>query len=198
MQFERLPISDLRPAPYNPRIALQPGDPAFEKLKRSLDEFDLVQPIVWNRRTGHIVGGHQRLEVLKHQGHQEVDCIVVDLSLEREKALNITLNNAAVASDWDPDKLLDVLDDLHELPDFDPTLTGFDEQQLQDLLLAPAGGGPNDWREPEDGDDPAGTVRVTLEIPTDRWDATRERLDELLANEPTIAPHIKLPHRLTS
>ncbi len=189
MQLQRLPVTDLVPAPYNPRVTLKPGDAAFEKLKRSLDEFDLVQPIVWNRRTGHVVGGHQRLEVLKQQGHAAVDCVVVDLTLEREKALNITLNNASVASDWDPDKLLSVLDDLHDLPDFDATLTGFDEQQLADLVLAPAPPGPGGWAPPGDAeaDD---TVRVTLEIPPDRWDATRRRLDNLLAEEPTVSLHI--------
>jgi len=190
MQLQRLPVSDLVPAPYNPRIALKPGDAAFEKLKRSLEEFDLVQPIVWNRRTGHVVGGHQRLEVLKQQGHAAVDCVVVDLPLEREKALNITLNNAAVASDWDPDKLLSVLDDLHDLPDFDATLTGFDEQQLTDLTLAPAPPGPDGWEPPDDteADD---AIRATLEIPPDRWDATRERLDDLLAEEPTVVLHVR-------
>jgi len=188
MQLQRLPVSDLRPAPYNPRVTLKPGDVAFEKLKRSLEEFDLVQPIVWNQRTGHVVGGHQRLEVLKHQGETEVDCVVVDLPLEREKALNITLNNASVAGDWDPEKLLDVLDDLHDLPDFDATLTGFDEQELQDLLLAPApvSDGAAGW-EPLDGEEPGDTVRIHLEIPSDRWEAVRVRLDELLADEQAVA-----------
>ncbi len=191
MQLQRLPVTDLVPAPYNPRIPLKPGDAAFEKLKRSLDEFDLVQPIVWNRRTGHVVGGHQRLEVLKQQGHAAVDCVVVDLTLEREKALNITLNNASVAGDWDPDKLLSVLEDLHDLPDFDATLTGFDEQQLADLTLAPAPPGLDARAPSEDGED-GDVIRATLEIPPDRWDATRERLDALLVEEPAVVLHVRM------
>lgn len=195
MDLQRLPLAALQPAPYNPRITLRPGDAAFEKLKRSLEEFDLVQPIVWNCRTGHVVGGHQRLEVLKQAGRTEVDCVVVDLPLEREKALNITLNNVSVASEWDPDKLLSVLEDLHDLPDFDSTLTGFDEQQLQDLLLSPAhstfGG------EARPGDRPGAEgdqlIRAALEIPPDRWEDVRLRLDQLLALEPTVALHVHLP-----
>ncbi|MGD9856097.1 MAG: ParB N-terminal domain-containing protein, partial [Planctomycetaceae bacterium] len=176
MQLLRLPITDLRPAPYNPRITLKPGDAAFEKLKRSLEEFDLVQPIVWNRRTGHVVGGHQRLEVLKHQGETAVDCVVVDLPLDREKALNITLNNASVAGDWDPDKLVTLLEDLHDLPDFDATLTGFDEQELQDLLLAPAATDSDGWPRHDDREECDHTIRAILEIPPNRWDDTRPLL----------------------
>ncbi|MCA9076064.1 MAG: ParB N-terminal domain-containing protein [Planctomycetaceae bacterium] len=196
MQLQRLSVIDLRPAPYNPRVALQPGDQAFEKLKRSLDEFDLVQPIVWNRRTGHVVGGHQRLEVLKHQGQTEVDCVVVDLPLEREQALNITLNNSSVGSDWDPDKLLDLLDDLQDLPDFDATLTGFDEQELQDLLLAPNPEGADGWLPSDDDESACGSVRATLEVPPDRWDNVRETLDHLLADEPTVTLHVRLPQNM--
>ncbi len=198
MQLQRLPVSDLVPAPYNPRIALQPGDAAFEKLKRSLDEFDLVQPIVWNRQTGHVVGGHQRLEVLKHQGHTEVDCVVVDLTHEREKALNVTLNNASVASDWDAEKLLTVLEDLHDLPDFDATLTGFDEQQLQDLMLAPHPHGVEGWSHLDSDDQSSDNVRVTLEIPLDRWDEVRDWLDQLLVDEPSLSLHVRMPTELTN
>ncbi len=193
MQLQRLPMTDLLPAPYNPRIALQPGDIAFEKLKRSLDEFDLVQPIVWNRRTGHVVGGHQRLEVLKHQGHSNVDCVVVDLTIEREKALNVTLNNASVASDWDADKLLNVLEDLHDLPDFDPTLTGFDEQQLQDLMLAPNQQSAEGWSQIDETDSANDNVQVTFEVPADRWDDVRKWCDKLLAKESSVSLHVRMP-----
>ena len=191
MNLQRLPLSDLRPAPYNPRVALKPGEPRFEKLRRSLNEFDLVQPIVWNRRTGHVVAGHQRLEVLRCEGHAEVDCIVVDLPLEREKALNITLNNSEVASDWDPERLLNLVEELHELPEFDATLTGFDESQLGDLILAPAETDPDLW--PLDHEDDTTAVCATLEIPTNRWDDIRSTLDTLLAQEPSVSLHVRLP-----
>jgi len=189
MQLETLPIADLKPAPYNPRIPLQPGTPAYERLERSLREFDLVQPIVWNRRTGHVVAGHQRIEILKTKGATTVDAVVVDLTLEREKALNITLNNSQVGSDWDTEKLTEVLAELSELPDIDATLTGFDHTDLKDLLLAPDPAPPNDFND-EPPDD--SVVRVALEIPEDDWDDVRPELDDVIARHNLIA-HVRTP-----
>ena len=62
---QRLMIDRLKPAKYNPRKDLKPGDPAYEKIRRSLHDFGYVDPIVWNEVTGNIVGGHQRYKVLK-------------------------------------------------------------------------------------------------------------------------------------
>lgn len=189
MQFKKLPVDQLRPAPYNPRIRLRPGEPAWEKLARSLEEFDLVQPIVWNERTGHVVAGHQRLEVLQHRGLTEVDCVVVNLPLEKEQALNITLNNASVASDWDPGRLVELVTRLQELPDFDATLTGFDEQQLKDLVLSPALDieiAPDDAADEEDP-----LLHVMLDVPPDDWDGVRGALDALLAEYPMLRLHVR-------
>ena len=172
MQLRSLPIADLIPAPYNPRRALKPGSPGWRRLERSLREFDLVQPIVWNETTGHVVGGHQRLEILKHQGHTTIDAVVVRLPLEREKALNIALNNSLVGGEWDSALLVDLLDELNNLPDFDATLTGFNERALNDLLLQPA---PNLVEDPPTSD----TIRVTLEIPQADWETIRPELDDL-------------------
>lgn len=188
MHIESLPVSQLKPAPYNPRVNLKPGDKAWEKLERSLNEFELVQPIVWNRRTGHVVSGHQRLEILKHRGDQSVECAVVDLPLNQEKALNVTLNNSSVGSDWDSHKLIDLVAELQDLPDFDATLTGFDEQQLNDILLAPA------WDEgtatPEASESFEGH-RVTLEVPEDNWEEVRYVLDNLLRDYPHVRMHVE-------
>src|SRR5262245_25392469 len=101
MKLRTLHLETLQHAPYNPRKPLQAGSAAYRRLERSLAEFDLVQPIVWNEQTGHVVGGHQRLEILRHRGAKKVEVAVVSLSLEREQALNIALNNSQVGSDWD-------------------------------------------------------------------------------------------------
>ena len=69
MQVSKIPISQLNPATYNPRKDLKPGDPEYNKLKRSIQEFGYVEPIVWNKRTGNIVGGHQRYKVLTALGY---------------------------------------------------------------------------------------------------------------------------------
>ncbi len=106
MQIEKIEIGKLKPATYNPRKNLQPGDEEFEKLKRSIEEFGYVEPVIWNKRTGNVVGGHQRLKVLMHLGHTEVDCVVLDIDLQKEKALNIALNK--ISGEWD-DNLLTAL-----------------------------------------------------------------------------------------
>ena len=92
MEIRKVPVKDLKPAKYNPRKDLKPGDPEFEKLKRSVEEFGYVEPILWNQRTGVVVGGHQRLKVLQNLGYTEVDCVILDLDEQKEKALNVTLN----------------------------------------------------------------------------------------------------------
>ena len=66
MEIREMPLEQLHTADYNPRVALEPGDPEFERLKNSIETFGEVAPIVWNQRTGRIVGGHQRLAVYKH------------------------------------------------------------------------------------------------------------------------------------
>ena len=131
MEIRKVPISLLNAAPYNPRKDLQPGDPEYEKLKRSLDEFGYVEPVIWNKRTGNVVGGHQRLKVLQQEGISEIDCVVIDMDTEKEKALNIALNK--ISGDWDTDKLALLITDLQG-SDFDVSLTGFDPAELDDLF----------------------------------------------------------------
>ena len=88
--IERKKLSDLKPASYNPRVI---SVSAKTGLSASLEKFGIVQPIVWNKRTGNIVGGHQRCKVLIESSVEETDVVVVDLSDEEEIALNIALNN---------------------------------------------------------------------------------------------------------
>ena len=75
MEIERRKVDELKAAEYNPRKDLRPGDAEYEKLKRSIQEFGYVEPVIWNKRTGTIVGGHQRLKVMKDLGYEEVDCV---------------------------------------------------------------------------------------------------------------------------
>ena len=103
MRIEAVDAGRLTPAGYNPRRDLKPGDAEYEKLRRSIEEFGYVEPVIWNERTGNVVGGHQRLKVLASMGETQVQCVVVDLDEEREKALNVALNK--VSGDWDEGKL---------------------------------------------------------------------------------------------
>lgn len=191
MHIQTLPLTTLTPAPYNPRITLTPGSPAYERLKRSLDEFELVQPFVWNRRTGHLVGGHQRLSILKEQGITECECVVVDLSPADEKALNIALNNQRLAGDWDAEKLIDVVAELTGIADFDATLTGFNDQELADLLFV---GDPEFTpAEPDDAATSSDHIRVMLDVPPDVWDAVQRDIDTLLSTHPGVRVHVINP-----
>lgn len=131
MQIEKKKVIDLIPADYNPRKDLKPGDKEYEKLKRSINEFGYVDPLIWNKRTSRLVGGHQRLKVLKDMGIDEVDVVVVDMDEEKEKALNVALNK--ISGDWDKDKLMLLITDLQG-EDFDVSLTGFDPEELEDLF----------------------------------------------------------------
>ncbi|WP_206192689.1 site-specific DNA-methyltransferase [Scrofimicrobium canadense] len=131
MQIKTLPIGDLTPADYNPRKEMKPGDPEFDKLKRSLDEFGYAEPVIWNETTGRVVGGHQRINALKALGYESVDCVVVELDETREKALNVALNK--INGEWDQDKLALLIADL-DASDFDAELTGFDDDEIQQMI----------------------------------------------------------------
>jgi len=131
MKLERIPIDKLKAATYNPRKDLKPGDIEYEKLKKSIETFGYVEPVLWNRRTGNIIGGHQRFKVLVELGQKEIDCVVVDMDLTDEKALNIALNK--VSGEWDKDKLMLLITDLQG-SDFDVSLTGFDSIELDALF----------------------------------------------------------------
>ena len=121
MQIQKVSAARLNPAAYNPRRDLKPGDRDYEKLKRSIEEFGFVEPVVWNEATGNVVGGHQRLKVLLDMGETEIDCVVVDLGPEKEKALNLALNR--IQGGWDEGKLAEVMADL-DASDVDVSLPG--------------------------------------------------------------------------
>ena len=86
LEIRVLPVGQLVPAAYNPRKALKPDSPAYRKLRASLQEFGLVEPLVWNELTGRVVGGHARLRILRDLGVEEVPVSVVRLSDAREAA----------------------------------------------------------------------------------------------------------------
>lgn len=116
--------SDIKNAEYNPRII---DDSAKKKLREALKEHGLIEPIIWNKLTGNLVGGHQRLEQLDalegtYDYSLDVSVIAVD---EREEAiLNVQLNNPSMQGDWDIDKLAGMK------LDFD---IGFDEMGFDQL-----------------------------------------------------------------
>ena len=139
MEIEHIKITDLKPAEYNPRRI---SEEDYQKLKNSISTFGLVDPIIVNLKNMHIVGGHQRYDVLLDEHMLDNDFLAelpmirlgdvgfvftdTELSIrddDHEKALNLALNK--ISGEWDLPKLELVLDDL-ESNNFDLNLTGFD------------------------------------------------------------------------
>ena len=135
MEIIKKRIADMERAEYNPRVELMPGDDEYEKLKRNIDRFGVVVPVIWNKRTNRVVSGHQRLTVLMNEGVTETDVegvtetdvSVVDLDETAEKQLNIAMNK--VTGEWDEVKLKELLDGLGDAaPE-----TGFDLYEIEAL-----------------------------------------------------------------
>ena len=169
MIIEKMKTENLLPADYNPRKDLKPGDAEYEKLKRSIEQFGYVEPVIWNKTTGRVVGGHQRLKVLIDMGITEVDCVVVEMDESKEKALNIALNK--ISGEWDKDKLALLITDL-QVEDFDVSLTGFDAAEIDDLFKDTIGDKVKD----DDFDVTAELQNPTITKLGDVWQLGRHRL----------------------
>jgi ParB-like chromosome segregation protein Spo0J len=181
LELRTLPLASLRPAPYNPRRKLRPGQPAYQKLAASLRDFGLVEPLVWNETTGHVVGGHARLAILRTLGVTEVAVSVVRLTPEREKALNIVLNNREAQGHFDTALLAELLTELKELPELE--MTGFDRRDLAALQMEPVA-----LTEPELA--AAGEVEVTLVTDAATYERLAPRLDALIG-EFDLVSHVR-------
>lgn len=130
MELKKVFISELSPAAYNPRKDLHPGDPEYEAIKRSVEEYGYADPIVINADYT-IIGGHQRIKVLKDLGFTSIDAIVLDIDKTKEKGLNLALNK--ISGSWDMEKLSALMKDL-DLEGFDLDLTGFSKMEALNLL----------------------------------------------------------------
>ena len=131
MEWKTLSVDALRPAAYNPRKKMKAGDKEYEKIKNSILEFGYVEPIIVNYDMT-VIGGHQRLTVLKDLGYTEVQCVVVHIEDEHKvKALNIALNKITGA--WNEQLLADLLVDLQSV-DFNTDLTGFEAPEIEQLF----------------------------------------------------------------
>jgi len=136
LEVRLMPLAELVPAAYNPRRELAVTDPAYRKLKASLERFGLVEPLVWNELTGRVVGGHLRLRILAELGATAVPVSVVRLTETAEKALNLVLNNREAQGRPDAAKLADILAELQPLPEFADT--GYELGTLAALRMTPA------------------------------------------------------------
>jgi DNA modification methylase len=151
----RVRLCDLKPNPKNPRVALEPGDPDFENIRASLKQIGLADEIVWNEATGRIVGGHQRVAVLRAEGageDDEIDVKVVNIPDEREEMAAAILLNKAEGR-WDYPKLLVDIDEL-DLLNVDGLTFGFDEKEILALRARHSDESEDDGPAPEKPDEP--------------------------------------------
>ena len=111
MKIEQIKASKLKPATYNPR---QISTKQYKDLKNSITKFGLVDPIIVNKNGYVVIGGHQRLKVLNEMQTDTIPCVVLDLSKEKERELNVRLNKNTgdfdidiLANEFDIDELVD-------------------------------------------------------------------------------------------
>lgn len=148
MQLEEIQITDIIPSEYNPRRI---SEEEYNKLAKSLNNFGVVDPIIINLQNNHIIGGHQRYDVLHEQYIQDnnkyetlhllrlgdIGWVFPDTELkvksdDHEKALNLALNK--ISGEWDEIKLKPLLEEL-SLKGFDIEITGFDDVELAELSM---------------------------------------------------------------
>ena len=118
-------IAKVKRAAYNPRKKLTEKDEEYKNIKASIEQFGMVQPIVWNKKTKTLIGGEQRLKILQDMGYTHVEAAVVSLTKAKESILNLALNNNEGA--WDSDKLGAMLKNIKTL---DLPATGFSPEQV--------------------------------------------------------------------
>lgn len=130
MKIEKIKIDKLKLAEYNPRINLKPEDEKYQNIKKSIEEFGYVDPIIVNSDMT-VIGGHQRLKILKELGYKEVECSIVEVNKKIEKKMNIALNNNN--GEWDNQKLQSLIQEL--MGEFDNLQsTGFSQEELEEFF----------------------------------------------------------------
>jgi len=141
MKIVKRKISELIAAEYNPRKINKVQE---QDLKDSLTRFGLVDPIIINineERKNIVIGGHQRLRVWADLGNTEIDCNQLDLTLDKERELNIRLNKNGGSFD---DELVKEYFDYEELTEW-----GFTPDELFDKEETTADGLIDDDEIPE-------------------------------------------------
>jgi hypothetical protein len=121
----RMSRADVHGATYNPRKI---SSHAKKKLAANLKRVGLLEPVILNKKTGNLVGGHQRLaclDALEGSQDYQLDVAVVSLTEKQEKEQNLFLNNAAAMGEWDLQALAPMLHDLNL------EQTGFDGMELE-------------------------------------------------------------------
>ena len=124
--YQTLKLADIVHPPYNPRIQIERDTPEYDALKRSLEQHELVEPLVVNLCNMHCVGGNQRLTVMRDMGVEEETCVVIEQPDElKEKELCLAMNK--IKGRWDTEKTGELLR-YDAVLDFE---TGFDLDEVK-------------------------------------------------------------------
>jgi len=150
IELTNMPIDMLTPADYNPRNM---SEKAREGLNNSITSFGLLQPIIWNRQTGNVVGGHQRLYDIISKGATHTDVKVVDWPLAKEKSANIALNHVGVSGTYDEAKLATLLNDISDQDKIDFNFDSLETPEWENLP---------EIKDPQNLDDPNVAIKITI------------------------------------
>jgi hypothetical protein len=123
-------FSELRDHPNNPRKI---SENALKGLLASIEHLGLIEPIIWNKRSGFIVGGHQRVKALKAAGYTEAQVLIVDYDSDTEMVANAALNNTFIQGDFTEE----IIENIRRLQVVDPALT--EKLMLNDLAKSGLG-----------------------------------------------------------
>lgn len=127
-EFGTMPRAQITEAPYNPRYQ---NDESAARLKEILENVGLVEPLVWNKQTSHLVGGHQRLrqmDAIQGDVDYDVPVAIIDVDEATEKQINVALNNLSIQGQWDFEKLGDLFQGTN------PFEAGFDSLDLEQFF----------------------------------------------------------------
>ena len=125
MEIKNQKIKNLKPAEYNPRIM---SEEELEKLKNSVKEFGMVEPVIVNKDLT-VIGGHQRIKAVESLGWEEIPCVIVALDKKREKLLNLALNR--IVGSWDESKLVKLVREIQDYPEV--KLSGLSDGEIEML-----------------------------------------------------------------
>jgi hypothetical protein len=179
-QTERttLPLDSLVPSPYNPRRI---SDDAAKGLQSSIEKFGMVQDIVVNRKNNRVVGGNQRLSILRGMDIEEVPVVLVDLDEDEEKALCVALNNGHIQGEWTPD-LKELLDSITDKE----ILDGLRTDTLVEALTKGKEDEAESTIEEVDMRPPPKMVWALVAVPSEKWSDVSSLLEQVSKTEGVI------------
>ncbi len=182
MKIERQLIEDILESDYNPRVHLDSLSKEYKAIKKSIEDYGFVEPIVVNDINMSCIGGHQRLTVMRDMGKKEIDCVMVHIeNPEREKILCIALNK--IKGEWDNDKLDKLLhdDEIRQFElGFDKIITTIDDEFFDSESEFDDNAEADD--DCSDCEDESDNIKTIIKIGSYRFDITTTEYNKMLCD----------------